>query len=129
MKGPGKFLSLARKFPDEKFVMICQQATGDDNYDELVAEAGKIDNLEFHKKVAFSEIDSYFDYAMVLVNTSDSEGFANTFIQAFKACAAVLSLNVNPDNILDGHDCGRCAGGSQEQLAEHLRDLLGRRQL
>ncbi|MCK5001122.1 MAG: glycosyltransferase family 4 protein [Anaerohalosphaera sp.] len=123
-KKPDKYLSLARQFPDEHFVMICQHATGDDKYDELLTDAAKIDNLQFHTKVPFTEVDAFFATAKILVNTSDSEGFANTFIQAAKAAAAILTLNVNPDGFLNKYDCGKCAKGDQQQLATDLTHML-----
>ena len=124
VKGPGKFLSLARRFPDERFVMVCQSATGDNKYDRLLADAAQIDNLQFHSKVPFTEVDSYFAKAKVFVNTSDTEGFANTFIQSAKAAAAILTLNVNPDGFLDKYNCGRCAGGDEQKLSDDLAELL-----
>ena len=47
VKKPYRFLELAEKFPGEKFTMICQKATGDNDYDSLVAKAKQIENLEF----------------------------------------------------------------------------------
>jgi len=109
---------------DEPFVMICQPATGDTQYDGLKAEAAGIDNLTFLERVPFHEIDSYFEQAKVLVNTSDSEGFPNTFIQACKASTAILTYTVNPDGFLDEKKCGICCGKDMSILTEHLRQLL-----
>jgi len=126
VKRPELFLKLTRQLPQQNFVMICPRATGDSlsDYDKLVAQAGQIDNLRFIERVPFDEIDDYFQRAFMLVNTSDSEGFPNTFVQACKCGTAVLSLNVNPDNYLDKYNCGLCAGGSQDSLAEMCGKLL-----
>jgi len=126
-KQPDIFITLAEKFPDEHFVMICQRAAGDNNYDKLLARAAEVRNLEFIQQVDFREIDKYFAKAKILVNTSTSEGFPNTFIQACKAAAAILSLNVNPDGFLDKFSCGICCNGSENKLAESLRFLLAQR--
>ena len=123
-KKPKLFLDLARRLSDEKFVMICQRATGDNNYQELAANAKQIENLTFIEQVPFGEIDLYFRDAKVLVNTSDSEGFANTFIQAAKYATAILSLNVNPDNFLEKYNCGICAKGDVGQMEESLMTML-----
>jgi glycosyltransferase involved in cell wall biosynthesis len=122
-KKPKLFLELAKKFPAEKFVMICQQATGDDRYEEFVAVAETIDNLQFHRRVDFHRIDEYFARAKVLVNTSDTEGFPNTFIQACKAATPILSLNVNPDDFLDKYGCGVCCDGDMDKMTEQLKVL------
>jgi len=105
-KRPQLFLDLAEKFPDEKFVMICQRATGDKHYDELLDRAENISNLKFHQRVGFNEIEKYFQMAKIFVNTSLAEGFPNTFIQACMQSAAIVSLNVNPDDFLQRYSCG-----------------------
>lgn len=124
VKRPERFLTLAAAFPDERFVMICQRATGDGNYDDLRQQAGEIENLTFYEHVDFAEIDRFFGQAKVFVNTSDSEGFPNTFIQACKAGTAILSFKVNPDAFLTEYSCGLCGDGSQEAMASNLRILL-----
>lgn len=124
VKQPQLFIDLAARLPDENFVMICQRATGDDNYDQLCQNAGDVKNLELHQRVPFHEIDAFFQRAKILVNTSDSEGFPNTFIEACKAQAAILSYNVNPDGFLDKFNCGICTDGDEEKLTKALNELL-----
>jgi len=123
-KQPHKFITLAKQFPAEKFIMICPQATEDKNYDKLCRQVANVSNIEFHQRVGFDEIDVFFQRARVLVNTSDAEGFPNTFIQTCKCAAAILSLNVNPDGFLDKYSCGICCEGGMEHLAEGLRFIL-----
>ena len=52
------------------------------------------------------------------VNTSESEGFANTFIDACKAGTPLLSLSVNPDNFIGDNNCGLCAGDDWDRFVE-----------
>ena len=125
IKGPMRFVELARNFPSERFVMICQKATGDTNYDHLRDLAAKRPNLQFISHVPFDRIDAYFLNAKILVNTSVSEGFPNTFIQAGKCATAILSLNVNPDGFLTRYSCGVVCDGSEQRLDDGLRSLLG----
>ena len=124
VKGPDRFIKLALEFPDEKFVMICQRATGDDNYDSLCRQAEEVGNLEFHQRVPFHEIDGYFQRAKLLINTSDSEGFPNTFIQACKWATAIVSLGVNPDGFLDKYSCGISCDGRFARMRETVKHLL-----
>jgi len=123
-KHPERFLRLAKVFPQERFVMICQKATGDNRYESLRSKARQIENLTFVEHVRFNEIDRYFEQAKVFVNTSDSEGFANTFIQACKAGTAILSYSVNPDGFLDEYQCGICCHENNANLIDQLRKLL-----
>lgn len=123
-KHPERFLKLARAFPQETFVMICQKATGDNQYASLRSKAKQIDNLTFLEHVSFDEIDVYFKQAKVFVNTSDSEGFPNTFIQACKAGTAILSYSVSPDGFLDEYQCGIDCHENEALLIDQLRNLL-----
>ncbi len=123
-KHPERFLDLAKTFPQEKFVMICQRATGDRQYDSLKTKAEAIENLNFIEHVRFDKIDSYFQQAKVFVNTSDSEGFPNTFIQACKAGTAILSYHVNPDGFLDTYECGVCCNGDGKAAVTQLGEML-----
>lgn len=124
VKGPRRFLELAAALPEEPFVIICQRATGDTQYGELKTAAANIENLQFIEQVPFSEVDGYFEQAKVFVNTSDSEGFPNTFIQACKAGTAILSYAVNPDGFLDAHQCGICCHGEMSTLSAQLGEML-----
>jgi glycosyltransferase involved in cell wall biosynthesis len=123
IKRPDLILDLAQAYPEQKFVMICQEAFGEGGYEELVREAEGIENLEFLPRVGFQAIDAYFQRAKVLVNTSDSEGFPNTFIQACTWGTPILSLQVNPDGFLDRYQCGKCAEGDWERFVEMLAEL------
>ncbi len=123
IKRPDLILKLARANPGERFVMICQEAFGRSGYEDVVREAEAIENLEFLPRVDFHQIDAYFQRARVLVNTSDSEGFPNTFIQACKWATPILSLNVNPDGFLDRYQCGKCAHGDWDRFVRMLVEL------
>ena len=125
VKQPYKFLELARHFPQEHFTMICPQATGDSQYQQLRAQADEISNVKFISHVPFHQMDAQFMRAKVLINTSDTEGFPNSFIQAGSCAVPVLSLNANPDDFLNQYKCGFCADGNWDAfmiLAEKIVD-------
>lgn len=119
------FLKLAQEIPDQYFTLICQRATGDNDYNALIKQARELANVTFIPRVAFHEIGSYFAAAKVFVNTSNAEGFPNTFVQACCSGTPILSLNVNPDGFLDKHHCGCCANGDWERFKQQLAELLG----
>jgi glycosyltransferase involved in cell wall biosynthesis len=124
VKGPARFVQLAREMPSMHFTMICQPAVDDPLFATLSSAAAAIPNLTFVPGVSFKEIDRHFQSAIVLVNTSDSEGFPNVFVQAAKCGTPMLSLNVNPDDFLTRHKCGMCAGGDWQKFKEMLTRLV-----
>jgi glycosyltransferase involved in cell wall biosynthesis len=124
VKKPHRFLDLARQVPNRHFTMICQRSGGDERYDDLVEQAKQLDNLQFIPRVPFHDIDNYFQRAKVFVNTSDSEGFPNTFIQACSSATPILSLNVNPDTFLDKYNCGLSCDGDWQKFLDGLDFML-----
>src|SRR4030042_180104 len=123
VKRPELFLELAEQMPRHQFTMICQKAINDQESASLTARAQQITNLEFIPRVPFRKIREYFQRAKMLVNTSDYEGFPNTFIQAGKWATPILSLNVTPDGFLDGYECGMCANGDRQLFADILNKI------
>jgi glycosyltransferase involved in cell wall biosynthesis len=123
-KRPELFIKLAQGIPTEQFIMICQRAADDEKYEELIAQAETLDNFEFIKGVPFSDTEGFFRRAKVFVNTSDAEGFPNTFIHACMASTPILSLNVNPDGFLQRHNCGICCNDDFKCLVDSLKFIL-----
>lgn len=85
-KRPGIFFEMARRMPQYRFVMIggadpdpAGQAFGR----RVREEAARIPNVEYKGFLPFAEADRHFDGARVMVNTSEYEGFPNTFLQAW----------------------------------------------
>ncbi|MFC1525136.1 glycosyltransferase family 4 protein [Planctomycetota bacterium] len=124
-KQPKLFIQLAQQFPQERFIMICQPAVYYGAvFEQIKKQAQKISNLSFIEYVPFGEIDQYFRKAKVLVNTSDYEGFPNTFIQATKNKTPLLSFKVNPNNLINRYQCGFCAEGNFAKMVDQLKELL-----
>lgn len=85
-KSPERFLELARRLPNYRFVLV--GGPNDDPgsracYDYLLRAAVDVKNLEITGFVPLAEAESYFDEARVVVNTSDVEGMPNIFLQAW----------------------------------------------
>lgn len=85
-KKPDRFIELARQLPDRRFVMVGGPGIDPDaeRYVESIARAAAdVPNLELVGHVPYAEVGAYFDGAAISVNTSDYEGFPNTFMQAW----------------------------------------------
>ncbi|MFA5478779.1 MAG: glycosyltransferase family 4 protein [Candidatus Muiribacteriota bacterium] len=120
IKKPKIFLKIVKKFPDKKFVAII---TGDGKIKEdFLSQSEKLKNLTVIDYVPWNDIGSYFQKAKALINTSIYEGFPNTFIQSFISKTPVLSLYVNPDNILDDYKTGYFAEGKFENLVLFIKN-------
>ncbi|NOZ35169.1 MAG: glycosyltransferase [Chlorobi bacterium] len=125
LKRPDLFLKLAEHFTEKNFVMICPYNDSNKvDWQKLKEEANKISNLKFIEKIPFREIQEYFNKAKLFINTSDFEGFPNTFLQAAQGKTPVVSLNVNPDNFITEYNCGIFAEGNLEKLLSETEKLL-----
>lgn len=87
-------------------------------------------NLEWMNKLDFDKTLSWFDKALVFVNTSkiDREGFPNTFIQAWLRGIPVLSLGVDPDEVIKNNKLGFVCS-SVEEMRTKIERLISDRTL
>ncbi|MDD3264038.1 MAG: glycosyltransferase [Candidatus Nanoarchaeia archaeon] len=122
-KNPEIFIDLSKRFLSEKFIMIMPKADDLNYYSKVLKKVKKIKNIEFIEKVSFEKIQEYFNKSKIFVNTSDSEGFPNTFIQSGMGGSPIISYKVNPNNIFDNYEIGFCCNGNFELMVEKL-DLL-----
>jgi glycosyltransferase involved in cell wall biosynthesis len=87
-------------------------------------------NVEFLGFVPYSGIDTHFDEAAVFVNTSESEGFPNTFLQAWARAVPTVSF-VDSGARAEGHPVGVQVGSIKavtEQVALWLENETKRHQ-
>ena len=129
LKQPEVFVRLAaalRDLSDVRFVMVGAPATGSGDQKwsaALMAAIRTTPNLEYLEERSQDEVNQLLAQAHIYVNTSLFEGFPNTFIQAWMRDVAVVSLNVNPDDVFDREGAGIHAG-SEEKLASAVRLLI-----
>ncbi len=126
IKRPELFIKLARNFPDEKFVMIGGPNKKKDPFYEYIKEkAKKVKNLIFMGFQPFKFTEKIFWSCKLFVNTSNYEGFPNTFLQAWSRGVPVLST-VNPDNIIKENGLGLVANDENELISQ-MKNFLDKR--
>jgi glycosyltransferase involved in cell wall biosynthesis len=95
-KRPEMFLQLAAQHPTRRFVMVGGIAERSVDavayYGQIEAAARRQGNVDFVGFVPFAEVGRHFDGAAVHVSTSESEGFPNTFLQAWVRGIPTLSF-------------------------------------
>jgi glycosyltransferase involved in cell wall biosynthesis len=125
-KRPELFVELASSVPARRFVMIGGAVGGTgadlDYAREVEARARAVSNLAFLGFVPFSRVGSYFDGAAALINTSESEGFPNTFLQAWIRGIPTLSFVAPVTNQEStGTIVCRSFGDMKDRLVELLK--------
>jgi glycosyltransferase involved in cell wall biosynthesis len=123
-KRPDVLCEIAARMPDVNFVMIGGQVAGHESLHAGVeAAAKKLPNLSYIGAVPYHEVNEYFLRAKVFLNTSDSEGFPNSFLQAWVREVPVISF-FDPDSIIGTREFG-VSPDSQDQARAAIRRLLG----
>lgn len=129
-KRPEAFVRLAQSLSDlteVQFVMVGAPpgGGGDAAWGEtLLADIEQTPNLTYRGQLQHDEVNALLATSHVFVNTSEAEGFPNTFIQSWLRGLPVASLSVDPDNILEQQQIGFDAKGDEARLAEGVRELM-----
>ena len=126
LKQPEVFVKLARDLQhikEAQFIMIGPPDHDQVRHNRLLEEAGKLGNFVYLGRRSQEEVNALLAEAHVLVNTSQWEGFPNTFIQAWMRKVPVVSLNVNPDKVFDKENIGFYSR-SYEKLREDVKRLI-----
>jgi glycosyltransferase involved in cell wall biosynthesis len=74
-------------------------------------------------QIPWNQIDNYIASASMLLNTSDAEGFPNTFLQAARLGVPIVSRGVDPDQMLSRHGCGVVAGDGFDLMSAAILQL------
>lgn len=129
-KRPELFIKIAKKFPNETFLMILNQANeGDKSFFKIKTESKNIENLKFIDKIQYQNIDSIYKHAKLFINTSLQEGFPNTFIDAGKWGVPIVSLEVDPDDFISKNECGYCAKGNWDEFLNNISTMLNNKKI
>jgi len=119
-KRPLLVLDLARACPHIKFMMVANR-TNQSVFETL--QRDRPPNVTIIECVPHHQIGDYYRRARMLISTSAYEGFPNTFLQAAVAGVPVVSLNVDPEDILVEKGCGIFADGDFELFIKSVRSL------
>lgn len=138
IKRPEVFLKLVKdmeKMDDIRFIMI-GKIQGRPSWKKRFDKIFEISrNMQYMGYLEQTKVNKILSESHILVNTSEAEGFSNTFIQAWMRKVPVVSLSVNPDNILTNEGIGLCSGNYEQLLADvimliknsALREAMGKK--
>jgi glycosyltransferase involved in cell wall biosynthesis len=128
-KQPDIFVRLAnnlRAYRQVRFVMVGAPAarSGNEHWQQgLMQDIRDTPNLQYVGAKSQAEVNELLARAHVFVNTSTHEGFPNTFIQSWLRDVAIVSLHVDPDQVLERAGVG-IAAHSESRLAAAVRELI-----
>jgi glycosyltransferase involved in cell wall biosynthesis len=122
LKRPDLLLELAAGLPDLGVHMIGGQiATSAALYGEVRQKAAAVPNITFHGQIPYHDVNDFFERARVFVNTSDIEGFPNSYLQAWARGTPIVAF-FDPDHLITREGLGR-AVSSMEEMKIAVREL------
>lgn len=92
VKRPEMFVDLASRFPDQEFVMIGgPHASNPELFTRVERKAENLPNLRLMGQLQSGETQQYYRKAIVLLHTSEIEGFPNVILEAWREGTPVIS--------------------------------------
>lgn len=114
LKRPDLLCDLAAALPHLSIHMAGGRVSSEPAcYEEVHARALALSNLTFHGAVPFRDISGLYARARVFVNTSDIEGFPNTYLQAWASGTPVVAY-FDPDDVIEREGLGVAVATPQE---------------
>jgi glycosyltransferase involved in cell wall biosynthesis len=105
-KRPELAVALARRLNRREMTMIGGPCPGMGRYyDSVRRSAEDAPGLAFRGPVPYRQVNGFFHRARLFVNTSESEGFPNSFLQAWIRGVPVVSF-FDPDGLIARHGLG-----------------------
>ena len=125
IKNPLAFLEIAKMLSNHKnfhFVMIGRPPTNTKLKKKFVSLLQKT-KVQYLGEMPNENVNEILLQAKILVCTSFQEGFPNTFLQAWAREVVVISLYVDPDNIITSNKIG-FVSKSIQRMASDLNELI-----
>lgn len=118
VKQPDRFIELAGRLPDYRFVMIGGPSTNETAFSHhIMEEAKRIGNLTLTGHLPHQDVLAQLKRSSILVNTSRVEGFPNAYLEAWSYGVPVVSFN-DVDNLIGEEGLGL--------LANDVEDMAGK---
>jgi len=106
LKRPQLALALAHRLPHLQVHMVGGPQPGHERlYEDVAAEAATLPNVHFHGRLPYRATTELFDRARVVVNTSETEGFPNVYLQAWQRGTPVVTF-IDPNDVVERFGLG-----------------------
>jgi glycosyltransferase involved in cell wall biosynthesis len=127
LKRPDTLLELAIELPNTMMHMVGGPIVGStDLYEAIKTRAAASQNVTFHGQIPYHDVNDYFSAARVFVNTSEVEGFPNSYLQSWARGTPVIAF-FDPDGIIAREGLG-VAVKDIEEMREAVRSLVSDRE-
>ena len=110
LKGAGHLFELIKSL-DKKNTIVIVGKPKDKKSERIYEQLGKMENVILKGSLEHRETIRLIANATALISTSNSEGFPNIFLEAWATGVPVISLKVNPGDVINKYGLGICCDG------------------
>ncbi|GEM_PF-1819593 len=129
-KRPDLFLDLAKENPEKEFVMICSKTNDLETFNLIEERARLFANVTLYVNLKNKKVLDMLKISKVFVLTSKYEGeFPMTVLEALSFGLPILSLHVNPDNLIKEESLGAFCDNSVERMFLQFSELADKKRL
>lgn len=122
-KRPELVLELAKLLPEYNITMIGGSLPGHEAlFDNINKQSVNIDNLNVIGPIPYHDVNRFFLRAKVFINTSEWEGFPNSFLQAWIRGVPVVSF-FDPDDLIVNQSMGLVPKDVND-MASNIKHIL-----
>ncbi|MDD2305490.1 MAG: glycosyltransferase [Prolixibacteraceae bacterium] len=115
MKGIKNLYQLVRILDRKNLIMIVGQPKGRIS-NKIYTQLRKFDNVILKGRMNHEETLRLIANSKGLINLSNFEGFPNIFLEAWATGVPVISLNVNPGNVINKYNLGLFCDGNLNKM-------------
>lgn len=115
LKGSANLLELVKKLDKTNKIVIVGKPK-DRQSEKVYEELAKFSNVILKGSVGHRQAIEIIANAKALINTSNYEGFPNIFLEAWATGVPVISLKVNPGNVIKRHGLGIYCAADLEKM-------------
>lgn len=139
LKRPDIFIQLANDLAgnvhNTRFIMVGAMNLINKSWRNEINDKIRNSNVEYLGGITQQKVNSLLSNSHILINTSEFEGFSNTFIQAWLRQVPVVSMSCDPDSVIVKNKIGLHSKNYKNLLRDtlkviqnkHLREDFGRR--
>jgi glycosyltransferase involved in cell wall biosynthesis len=123
LKRPWLLIEFARQVPEIHIKMAMIPATDPEQQRKFETAVQQVPNIEFMGFVPETGMAKLYAEAALLLNFSKLEGFPNVFLHAWSHKTPVITLEIDPDDVIKKYQLGFCTS-DLEKMVQVVQSLL-----
>ncbi|UCC38811.1 MAG: glycosyltransferase family 4 protein [Candidatus Aminicenantes bacterium] len=124
-KHPERYLEVVKRLKGRpyEFLALGKESEELGFLEEFAKTENEVPNFRYLGEIEREKLFGLLERAKLIINTSDYEGFSNTFIEAWMHGVPVVSLKADPDDLIKTCELGRVST-EMEKLIKDVEELM-----